>query len=249
MEYIDKILYKVAMVLLVVGALNWLTVGVAGLNMVSGLFGTGVVSRMLYVIVGLAAVYVLWRRDFYLPFLGDAVLPCVAIEDRSPPGATRTITIAVAPESKVLYWAAEPALEELKTIKDWKAAYARFENAGVTTAGKDGIAYLKVRNPQAYSVPMIGGLWSKTISPHVHYRVCGGDGMMSRVETVFVDSKGVEGFENMESQAASAGEAPASAPAPGEKKKEEAGFIAASEIDMNMIGAPYIVEVLKSINQ
>ena len=50
---------------------------------------------------------------------------------------------------------------------------------------------LKVREPQAYTVPFKGRL-----SPHVHYRVCGEAGWMGKINTVFLDKQPVEGFED-----------------------------------------------------
>lgn len=66
-----KTLETVAMWLVVIGGLNWLLVGLFNYDLVAGLFGEGsALSRLVYVLVGLAAVYVLWmlamrmgRRD------------------------------------------------------------------------------------------------------------------------------------------------------------------------------------------
>ena len=90
-----------------------------------------------------------------------------------------------------MYWAAEPKNEDLKGLQDWRKAYLGFRNAGVAVADANGNVELSVRNPQAYSVPMKGKLNS-----HIHYRVCGNDGMMDRVETTFLNSAAplAEGF-------------------------------------------------------
>ena len=54
-----NILDKVAIVLVVVGGLNWLLVGLFSWNLVSFIFGDmSALSRMIYGLVGLAAVYV-----------------------------------------------------------------------------------------------------------------------------------------------------------------------------------------------
>lgn len=51
----------VALVLLIVGGLNWGLVGAFGFDLVAALFGAGSgVSRAVYVIVGLSAIYTLW---------------------------------------------------------------------------------------------------------------------------------------------------------------------------------------------
>lgn len=176
------------MVFILIGSLNWLSIGVLGINGVESILGkTG--GRVIYVVVGLAALGIMFNRDTYLPFLGETVLPCTTIPERVPPGATKELRVPAPPGSKVLYWAAEPAMEDLKQIPDWQQAYTKFENAGVTTTDSTGIAVLKVRDPQAYSVPFKG-----RIEPHVHFRICDGSGMLGRIKTVFVSDSHVEGF-------------------------------------------------------
>ncbi len=180
-KYTLLIIQKFALAALIVGAINWLFIGLFDINLVTGIFGQNAFSRTLFILVGLAALFLMFHRDFYLPFLGQTVMPCAALEDKTPSGADTSVTVNVSPNSKILYWAAEPEAEELKEIHDWKKAYASFKNIGVTTSDATGTALLKVRKPQAYSVPFKGRL-----EPHIHYRVCSPDGMMDRVNTVYV---------------------------------------------------------------
>ncbi len=49
-----------ALILLVVGGLNWGLIGLLGFNIVSVLFGSGVISRIIYTLVGLSALYVIY---------------------------------------------------------------------------------------------------------------------------------------------------------------------------------------------
>lgn len=46
-----------ALILLIVGGLNWGLVGLLNLNLVSTLFGETVITTVVYALVGLAAVY------------------------------------------------------------------------------------------------------------------------------------------------------------------------------------------------
>lgn len=46
--------------LVVVGALNWGLVGLADLNLVTLLFGVGMVTQIVYILVGLSGLYMLW---------------------------------------------------------------------------------------------------------------------------------------------------------------------------------------------
>jgi hypothetical protein len=50
---------KVALVLVIIGALNWLLVGLFQWDLVAALFGgvSGVLSRIIYIIVGVAGLY------------------------------------------------------------------------------------------------------------------------------------------------------------------------------------------------
>lgn len=50
---------KIALTLLVIGGLNWGCVGIFRFDIVAWIFGgqTGIVSRIIYILVGLAAIW------------------------------------------------------------------------------------------------------------------------------------------------------------------------------------------------
>jgi uncharacterized membrane protein YuzA (DUF378 family) len=52
-----RILDVLAAVLVVIGGLNWGLIGVADLNLVQAIFGDHILTRIIYILVGLAAVY------------------------------------------------------------------------------------------------------------------------------------------------------------------------------------------------
>lgn len=176
--------------LLIASALNWLAVGAFKVNLVEKIFGNGLVGRSIYLLVGAAAIYVMFDRNTYLPFLGPMVAPCAGLKDRVPPGANASVVVTVKPGAKVLFWAAEQDEDGLKEAVDWKKAYGEYENTGVVTADEQGRAELKVRRPQGYRVPIRGELKS-----HIHYRECGVAGWMGPVETVFLPAPLVEASE------------------------------------------------------
>lgn len=51
----------IAMILLIIGGLNWLIIGLSGYNLVSGLTGSddNVVARIIYVLVGISAIWLI----------------------------------------------------------------------------------------------------------------------------------------------------------------------------------------------
>ena len=56
-----RTLDTVALVLVIVGGLNWLLVGLFELDLVATLFGAdSVLAKIVYVLVGLAALWMLW---------------------------------------------------------------------------------------------------------------------------------------------------------------------------------------------
>ena len=52
-----KVIDVVAAALVIVGALNWGLVGVAKLDLVKALFGTSVLSSIVYALVGAGGIY------------------------------------------------------------------------------------------------------------------------------------------------------------------------------------------------
>lgn len=55
---------RIALTLIIIGALNWLLVGIANLDLVASIFGgqASLVSRIIYIIIGLAG---LWAIRLY----------------------------------------------------------------------------------------------------------------------------------------------------------------------------------------
>lgn len=187
--YARAILFQLCMILLVIGGLNWLLSGLFQLNLVEELFGNSPVAKVVYLLVGVSAIVVMFDRDTYLPFLGPMAIPCSVLQNSTPSGASRQVKVTVKPNTKVLYWAAEPATDKFKKLQNWKQAYLKFENAGVTTSNDQGVAILSIREPQPYTTPMTGKL-----EPHVHYRVCEKDGWMGRIQTTRISQPSIEGF-------------------------------------------------------
>lgn len=50
----------VAWVLLIIGGINWGLVGLFGFNLVEVLFGVNIITRIIYVLVGISAIYLLF---------------------------------------------------------------------------------------------------------------------------------------------------------------------------------------------
>jgi hypothetical protein len=131
------------------------------------------------VIALIASLSLVFRRNIYLPFLGETVYPCDNLIDKTPDSAELTVTVTDIPAgTKVVYWAAEPSTSIVSNPWD---AYGKYENSGVATSDASGKAILSVRKPTEYKVPS-----GRELKPHVHYRFCQESGILSEIRSVFV---------------------------------------------------------------
>lgn len=145
-------------------------------------------TKLLFLLLVVAAIFLGIRRETYLPFLGPAVIPPEVIKDiSSPDGASVMVNVAVdAPDgTKIIYWAATEGKAVAggatagEVIANPWIAYTGFKNAGVALV-KTGKATLKLNCPSEYRVG------SKKLQKHVHYRICKANGMAGPVETSYV---------------------------------------------------------------
>jgi uncharacterized membrane protein YuzA (DUF378 family) len=173
----QKLLELIARLLVAIGAINWGLYGAFKVDLVAKL-GNKTFATFLYLLIGIAGLYFLLSRDFYLPFLGESAMPCGSMPVMTPSGANTEVKIKVDPNVNVLYWAAE---ENEKIAENPWTAYDKASNAGVAKSDKEGVAVLKVRHPAKYNLP-----WGKVKESHVHYRVCNNPILLGRVETAEV---------------------------------------------------------------
>lgn len=47
----------IALIIVIIGGINWLFVGLFSVDLVTAIFGLGLLSRLIFIIVGLAAIY------------------------------------------------------------------------------------------------------------------------------------------------------------------------------------------------
>lgn len=54
------VLEWIVLVLVIVGGLNWGLVGAANFNLVATIFGVGLLAKIVYILVGVAALYMIY---------------------------------------------------------------------------------------------------------------------------------------------------------------------------------------------
>lgn len=142
-----------------------------------------VVAKFIALIVLILALYLILRRDTYLPFLGYAAFPNSLIpNDFAPVGSDTEVNVhfAAPDRTRVIYWGAMPSDKSGNTYSDPKSAYGNFANAGVATV-KNGEATIRFSCPGQYMVP------GRKLKRHLHYRFCyGTSGLLGPVQTMWV---------------------------------------------------------------
>ncbi len=64
MFYMDKTLTKLTTLLIIIGALHLGLVGVLGIDLLGTIFGTGVIMKTVYVLVGMSAILHVYTTFF-----------------------------------------------------------------------------------------------------------------------------------------------------------------------------------------
>lgn len=52
-----KILHIITLLLVLIGGINWGLVGITGLNIVSTIFGAGIITTIIYILVAISSIY------------------------------------------------------------------------------------------------------------------------------------------------------------------------------------------------
>ena len=183
-------LRMIAIVFVLAGAFNWGAV-LFGYNFVERInifigqifHKRFALDRLIYFLVLISALYLAFDRTTWLPFLGETVLPETLIPVKEHVGKDK-VTVKVAPNTKVAYWAALPKSADRDNDKDptVDVAYDGYTNSGVVMSDSDGNAVLTFDKGSDYIVPS-----GRTISSHVHYRELRGKyGIIGPVCSVFV---------------------------------------------------------------
>lgn len=179
--YTLKFLQLITYIFLIIGGIHLGIIGFFNINIfkLSSKYKVTKIEQILYILIGICAIINIFNRDYYLPFLGNAVYPCGSLIEKTPTNANIEIYVHTQPNSNVIYWASESNNKVM--INPW-IAYGKNTNAGVTKSDSKGLTILKVRKPAEYKTPM-----GKKLKAHIHYRICEGNGMLSKVKTVFVN--------------------------------------------------------------
>jgi hypothetical protein len=137
-------------------------------------------EKIFYLLAGIFTIIIALKRDTWLPFLGENVLPSSLIPLKENKGNI-LVKVHVKPNTKVAYWAALPKDSKLKEDPYVTKAYGDYSNSGVVKSNNKGIAILPIKKSSGYYVPS-----GKHIQSHIHYREIYDEwGMMGHIKTQY----------------------------------------------------------------
>lgn len=58
----DGTICLISWILVIIGGINWLLIGLINLNVVSMIFGETIIARVIYILVGLGACYMIYAK-------------------------------------------------------------------------------------------------------------------------------------------------------------------------------------------
>ena len=147
-------------------------------------------QKILFFIIGLCAIYLVVKRNTFLPFLDESVVPSSLFDEKNnndekilnnEKNMTISVEISAPKADKVIWWASNPITEKNSNeLLGYEKAYDEYKNSGVTKVQKDGNAYITLPCPQQYAVN------NKILQKHLHYREANGP-MLSEVKTIYLN--------------------------------------------------------------
>jgi uncharacterized membrane protein YuzA (DUF378 family) len=173
MQYSTKALFDMFTLFFI--AIGAILMGIMGVYQLVARDGNAMLS-VIFILFGMAALFHMFSRDYYLPFLGRAAYPCGSLTEKVPVNADLTVDVITAPNVNVIYWVSEKVTDG-QVAKNPMIVYEKDGNSGVTVSDGNGKATLRIRKPKSVM---------SSLPVHVHYRICNEPGMMSNVQTVFL---------------------------------------------------------------
>jgi hypothetical protein len=144
-----------------------------------------ILFRIICIIVLISTIFLILKKETFLPFLGATFLPeSLLTEPHYPDGANLVYTINMSKYedgTKVIYWASN---NTGNVISNPYEAYDGYNNAGIAVV-KKGRADIRIFCPDKYKV---NKMFTVTLNKHFHYRiVCKNTGFIGPVQTFYVD--------------------------------------------------------------
>lgn len=160
--------------LLIIGGINYLFLSFTDKS--------PIMIKIVFMLIGLSALYFLFDRDYYLPFLGECAIP---IGIQKPIENLKQIKLSGLPvNTNIIYWGAKPSSQ---IIENPLEAYKDYSNSNIGKTDDNGDIIIELECPSEYTVPKFG--FKRKLKRHIHYRfeLPKYKGLFSKVYTKYLD--------------------------------------------------------------
>ena len=175
--------------LLVIGGINYLFLSL-NINLLDNIKRYPIIIKTIFILIGFSALYFIFDRDYYLPFLGKCVIPVgpkkisdISLKERN---ILKKIKLSgLPPNSYVIYWGAKPNEQVSPNPID---AYKDYSNSDIGQTDSDGNIIIELECPSEYIVSKFGK--RERLRRHIHYRfeLPEYKGIFSKVYTKHLDT-------------------------------------------------------------
>jgi uncharacterized membrane protein YuzA (DUF378 family) len=145
------------------------------------------VTYIILLLIGLATLYNMFNRDYYLSFLGKTVIPISSkIEKSEKSNNVIDVVLEDLPrQTSVIYWASMK--QDSQDILNYTEAYGNYSNSGIAQTDENGRVVVKIECPSEYTVPKFG-FFRRKLNKHIHYRyeIPNKKGLYSRIYTKYI---------------------------------------------------------------
>lgn len=148
--------------LLVLGGLNYFFMATMNINLFS-FIQNPLIIRIISILIGVSALYFLFNRDYYLPFLGHAIIPIGPVKPTE--NLTKIKLTGLPPNTIIMAWGAK---DNNKIFDNPYDAYGDYANTDIKQSNERGEVFVELPCPSEYYVSKLG-MQSK-LDRHIHYR-------------------------------------------------------------------------------
>jgi uncharacterized membrane protein YuzA (DUF378 family) len=151
-----------ARLLLIIGGLNYFFIASINVNIFQYITNKFIL-QLVFLLIGISALWFAFNRDYYLPFLGPSVIPIGS--NKTFEKTTQIQLTNLPPNTTVMVWGAQESDEIINNPYD---AYGDYSNTVIAKTDFTGKVTVLLPCPAEYYVNKFG--FNKKLKRHVHYR-------------------------------------------------------------------------------
>jgi uncharacterized membrane protein YuzA (DUF378 family) len=144
--YLERKKYFLLIIIVLVGSVNYGITGITNINLINKLeIIHSFLPTMIYLLIGLSAIFLISSKKTFLPYIGDSTHPCDKIKDHIPNNYTDEYKLKVPPNVLVIYWGNDIDNLELKNDLEIWNSFKNYSNTGAIRANEYGNVILKLK--------------------------------------------------------------------------------------------------------